>query len=559
MPEMKRPLKVFLCHASADKPNVRELYRYLRRRGIKPWFDEVDLIGGQDWQVEIPKALATSDAIVICLTRNSVDKEGYIQKEIKFALDKALEMPEGRIFLIPVRFEECEVPYSLSRYQWVDLFDEAGYARMMRALKFRASQLQRIAVEFTKKDIEEAKLSLEKAGGEQREATEQAERETTKKATQETLQREIAESIRKEKPEHEAAEKSVREKAKREAAEKVNREKAEHRTAQIATLKGSFSKSFDLLRSAISKAKPFLRIGGIIGIFLLLFWVGSWAMPEFFSPAPTITASATASRTATITPSYSPTPLTKTLEPSATPTAPGQTALPTEITDAKGVPMVLVSAGDFKMGTPNQGHEERPVHQVYLDAYYIDKYEVTNALYKVCVDADVCEAPTHTDKYMDPERDQHPVAYVNWYMAEAYCEWRGARLPTEAEWEKAARSTDERRYPWGGEGLSDIDSTYANYRNSDTMPVGSYPKGVSPYGAYDLAGNVKEWVADWYDEDYYAVSPATNPTGPENGYLRVTRSGTWSYGMVDLRSASRGKGYPADSSSGLGFRCARSP
>ena len=121
MPEPKRPLKVFLCHVSTDKPKVRELYRYLRRRGINPWFDEEHLVGGQDWQVEIPKALATSDAIIICLTKNSVDKEGYIQKEIKFALDKALEMPEGRIFLIPVKFEECEVPFTLSRYQWVDL------------------------------------------------------------------------------------------------------------------------------------------------------------------------------------------------------------------------------------------------------------------------------------------------------------------------------------------------------------------------------------------------------------------------------------------------------
>jgi len=176
MPEEKRPLKVFLCHAKADKQKVRELYRYLRKRGIKPWLDEVDLIGGQDWQVEIPKAITTSDAIIICLTKNSVDKEGYIQKEIKFALDKALEMPEGRIFLIPVRFEECEVPFSLSRYQWVDLFDEAGYARMMRALKFRASQLELATVELPKKEIEEDKLVLGKAT-----------REKTKRVTAENL------------------------------------------------------------------------------------------------------------------------------------------------------------------------------------------------------------------------------------------------------------------------------------------------------------------------------------------------------------------------------------
>lgn len=160
MANEKRLLKVFLCHTKVDKPKVRDLYRYLHRRRIKPWLDEVDLVGGQDWQVEIPKALATSDAIIICLSKNSVDKEGYIQKEIKFALDKALEMPEGRIFIIPVRFEECDVPFLLSRYQWVDLFDEAGYTRMMRALKFRASQLERASVEISPKESEEEKPEI---------------------------------------------------------------------------------------------------------------------------------------------------------------------------------------------------------------------------------------------------------------------------------------------------------------------------------------------------------------------------------------------------------------
>lgn len=190
MPEPKRPLKVFLCHASADKPKVRELYRYLKKRGIQPWFDEEDLVGGQDWQVEIPKALATSDAIIICLTKNSVDKEGYIQKEIKFALDKALEMPEGRIFLIPVKFEECEVPFSLSRYQWVDLTIESGYAKMMKALKFRASQLERSTVELSKKDVEEENLAREKK---EREAIDRAERERKDKEFREKQDREARE------------------------------------------------------------------------------------------------------------------------------------------------------------------------------------------------------------------------------------------------------------------------------------------------------------------------------------------------------------------------------
>ena len=226
MPEPKRLLKVFLCHARADKQKVRELYRYLRRRGIRPWFDEIDLVGGQDWQVEIPKALATSDAIIICLTKNSVDKEGYIQKEIKFALDKALEMPEGRIFLIPVRFEECEVPFSLSRYQWVDLFDEVGYTRMMKALKFRASQLERATVELPKPPlvIEEDKPQFEKneQNSIEEAVREEAEREAVDKAEREKAEREANERIEREK-----AEKAARDKLEREASEKALLEKAQ--------------------------------------------------------------------------------------------------------------------------------------------------------------------------------------------------------------------------------------------------------------------------------------------------------------------------------------------
>jgi hypothetical protein len=134
----KRPLKVFLCHAHDDKSKARELYRYLKRRGIQPWLDAENLLPGQHWQTEIPKAIETSDAIIICLSKSSVDKEGYVQKEIKFALDKALEMPEGRIFIIPARLDECDVPRSLSSYQWVDLFDEGGYEKLMKSLKLRA-------------------------------------------------------------------------------------------------------------------------------------------------------------------------------------------------------------------------------------------------------------------------------------------------------------------------------------------------------------------------------------------------------------------------------------
>jgi hypothetical protein len=141
MPTTPRPLKVFLCHAHADKTTVRNLYRHLKERKIDAWLDAEKLLPGQNWQVEIPKALLSSDVIIICLSKNSVDKEGYVQKEIKFALDKALEMPEGRIFLIPARLEECNLPYSLSAFHFVNLFEEDGYKRLLRSLRARAEQI----------------------------------------------------------------------------------------------------------------------------------------------------------------------------------------------------------------------------------------------------------------------------------------------------------------------------------------------------------------------------------------------------------------------------------
>ncbi len=133
-------LRVFLCHTSSDKPRVRELYRQLKSDGISPWLDEEDLLPGFDWQIEIPKAVQNSDIVIVCLSKDSVTKTGYVQKEIKYALDVADGQPEGTIFIIPLKLEECEVPIRLSRWQWVSLFSSSGYQRLLRSLSIRAEQ-----------------------------------------------------------------------------------------------------------------------------------------------------------------------------------------------------------------------------------------------------------------------------------------------------------------------------------------------------------------------------------------------------------------------------------
>ncbi|HMX19909.1 MAG TPA: bifunctional serine/threonine-protein kinase/formylglycine-generating enzyme family protein [Anaerolineales bacterium] len=229
------------------------------------------------------------------------------------------------------------------------------------------------------------------------------------------------------------------------------------------------------------------------------------------------------------------------------------TPLAAEITDSKNAVMVLVPEGDFVMGSDNGDEDERPVHTVYLDEFYIDKYEVTNSDYRVCVVDGVCKPPQDMTNYNNPEYENHPVVYVDWEMARTYCDWRDAQLPTEAQWEKAARGMDARTYPWG-EGIA---CSQANYLSciEDTQPFDSYAGSLSPYGAYNMAGNVWEWVADWYSPAY-DVSETDNPVGAESGERRVLRGGGWNQHEYLLRTSARLGVVPTDVFLSFGFRCA---
>lgn len=225
------------------------------------------------------------------------------------------------------------------------------------------------------------------------------------------------------------------------------------------------------------------------------------------------------------------------------------------------MPMVLVPAGKFTRGS-NLADDEKPIRKIYLNAFYMDKYEVTVGQYAKYLEVTDMEEPPDWDTMNQPQHQTRPVVNVSWEDAVNYCKWAGKRLPTEAEWEKAARGEDGGIYPWGNEAPTRLLANYGRSDWNDHMalaPVGSFEAGKSPYGIYDLAGNAWEWVFDWYEHDFYAKSPGKNPIGPAKGEEKVVRGGSWLYVSEFLRSAHRFNAQPSNRHFGYGFRCAKTP
>ncbi|MEZ0396683.1 MAG: formylglycine-generating enzyme family protein [Anaerolineales bacterium] len=252
-------------------------------------------------------------------------------------------------------------------------------------------------------------------------------------------------------------------------------------------------------------------------------------------------------------------------------TAGEQTGSSAGPTNTDGADVIYIPPTTFVMGASagdsQAGDDEQPAHQVSLDGFYIYAREVTNRMYAECVRAGACfpvqplpNGPT--SHYNDPAYADYPVVGVDWNMARDYCRWAGGRLPTEAEWELAARGVEGYLYPWGNEPAPSCDrlNMFGCLVPPDTRPVGSYPLGVSPFGLFDLAGNVWEWVNDWYDADYYTASAVSNPLGPsappDGQYpLKVVRGGSWNSYPNDVRAAARAWANPYAPYDDLGFRC----
>jgi len=396
-----RKLKVFLCHSKDDKPKVRELYRHLVADGIDAWLDEEKLMPGQEWDLEIRKAVRESDVVVVCLSNGSVTKAGYVQKEIRFALDVADEQPEGAIYLVPAKLEDCQVPARVSKWQWVSLFESKGYEKLKLSLNLRAN-----------------------------------------------------------------------------------------------------------------------AVGASISYFIepqmVRIPAGKFLMGSTYMQAQRV------------------------------------------IEEESG------SSEDWK----NWVEWEQPQHAVEISEYFIGKYPITNREYQVFVRGATQKSPYGWDGDQFPaDKGDHPVVYVSWGDAIAYCEWlskksgKQYRLPTEAEWEKAARGEDGRIYPWG----NDFDPQKANTSESmigDSSNVGQFsPQGDSPYGCSDMAGNIWEWSNDWFDEKEYKnrKDGIQDPQGPQKGTWRSLRGGSFFYNCRSARCTLRNWYDSSARDDDFGFRVAFSP
>lgn len=495
----QRSLKVFLCHAHADRDSVHKLYDRLIKDGVDAWLDKEKLIPGQDWRSEIRKAVCAADVVVVCLSSH-FNQTGFRQREVRFALDTAMEKAEGEIFIIPARLEECETPEDLAKWQWVDLFEPDGYERLRRALRARA---EKIGV-------------------------------TIKKSI--TLPYKIRSNTKSDTPQ------------------------IENLFANPKKLPSSRETPRRKRNTAITIALIGLA-GTLVTALLTSPLIEKWLFPDVIP-------------TQTFEPTITQDPVATSVGPTGQITMP-PTGDPTRASGLDGMSLILIPAGEFQMGSVGTVPDEQPVHTVYLGAYFIDQTEVTNSMYALCVEQGKCEAPTATTSitqnesngsfyYGNPEFDNYPVVYVSWDAAKAYCQSVGRRLPTEAEWEKAAswdaQKGIKRTYPWGNY----IDCYYANFYGGktlcvgDTSPVGSYPQGASSYGALDMAGNVWEWVVDRYDSKYYGDSPQSNPTGPASGNSIVIRGGSFLVGAAVVRSSERNIMLPDNTSHNVGFRCSMS-
>jgi formylglycine-generating enzyme required for sulfatase activity len=481
-----------MSYSRRDQAVMERALKFLRKQGVKFWLDNEKLIPGTPIWEREIEKAIKTAAAVVVICSPDSNESEWVRREITFA-----ERYRKRIFPVLVRGDEdTSISIRLSTRQYVDIRqnEEIGIRSLAMAISFYLKELE-----------------------------EQEREERERKATPTV-------------PVYESQK------------EPISRVESPTKSNWL----------------------PF----GIVGVVIIgLIFGGMYIYQNFLAPnelPPTEPAQVERTGPPALEPVMTNTPkvaFTSTSRPTKVPT-PTLDVGSTMISEKDGMVMVYVPTGEFEMGSENGDDDEKPVHAVYLDAFWIDQTEVTNAMYAKCVAAGECDSPsliksdTRDSYYGDLEFDDYPVIYVTWNDAIAYCEWAGRRLPTEAEWEKAASWEGKNRtkfvYPWG----DSINCSQANYWGKDggcigdTTTVGSYESGQSPYGAYDMAGNVWEWVSSLYQSYPYSATDGREDLSASGS--RVLRGGAWydDYSSY-IRTADRNEGDPTGSSGAFGFRCAR--
>ena len=475
--------QIFLCYARQDENAVRELYQRLSAAGFKPWMDQEDIYPGEQWQRSIERAIEHSDFFLACLSTHAVSREGFLQREITTALERWQEKLHSDIYLIPARLEPCEVPDVLRGFQWVDLYQERNWPRLLRALQ----------------------VGLERR------------REMPRPGVQESSPPPISSATPESPPAHPQG------------------TTPQTPPARLSTaLSAEVQRQLDVMRSSATDARERVAAGNALApLGDPRFRAEVWFLPE---------------------------------EPL--------------------LGFVEIPAGPFLMGSeksrdPAASDDEQPQHVVSLPRYFIARYPVTVAQFRAFVEA---SGYRPENAYSLQGLANHPVVHVSWHEARRYCEWLTERLqswsgtpeplatllrhdgwqvtlPSEAEWEKAARGSDGRIYPWG----DSPDPNRANYDDTGintTSAVGCFPGGASPYGAEDMSGNVWEWTRSLWGKGFthpdfkYPYMPDAGRENPEatDQILRVLRGGAFRGHHGGVRCAYRGRYYPGYRYDLVGFR-----
>lgn len=510
-------IKIFISYAREDQARVKRLYYDLEAAGFDPWLDREHILPGQRWEPIIKQALKNADFAMVCLSATSIDKRGFLQKEIKQALEQMEEKLEEDVWLIPARLDDCAVPASLSEIQWVDLFEPDGFEQLLRAIEYQLNRLGKpmpkppaMAGGKPAAPVAEQKLPSEKA--------EPAAKLLPRERIIENRGPEPRPSV----PSGPAAQPDAKVPI-RETPEPPAKPPAQ-RAAPIPA------------RNERRVAKQSSKFNRQTAVFtagaLLVTLLGVVVWRQLYSK------------------SASPSP-EKTL-----PTSGPVTSKVSRISLANGVDieMVELPGGTFGMGSSDGEGDEKPIHQVRLSPFSIGKYEVTQRQWKA-----VMGSGNNPSQF---QGDDLPVETVSWDEVNAFLKkaGNGFRLPTEAEWEYAARAGSAAQYSFG-----DDESKLKEYAwfdgnaGSQTHPVGQLKPNA--FGLFDMHGNVSEWCSDWYGDKYYEEchrkGTVANPQGPSSGTFRVVRGGSWGSGAVYCRSAVRGSGVPGFRYVYRGFRLVR--